>query len=115
MADAAPDFSSPFYVHGSIHQPPDVNYIEALAEVYYPCRLRFDNSVCRGNPFCERLGLVHMRWLVDRSAARGGTPELTRGKSKSRSHEFTGELTSKVDSPNPSRSQWLQLPTRTAR
>jgi hypothetical protein len=24
------------------HQPPDVNYIEVLAKVYVPCRLKFD-------------------------------------------------------------------------
>ena len=43
------------------------------------------------------------------------TTELTRGNRKSQLHEFTGELTSKVNSHYLSRSQWLQLPNSTAR
>jgi hypothetical protein len=43
------------------------------------------------------------------------TPELTRGNRRSQFHEFTGELTSKVNSHYPSRNQWLQLPNPTAR
>jgi len=42
------------------------------------------------------------------------TPELTRGNRKSPFHEFTTELTSKVNSHYRSRSQWLQLPNPTA-
>jgi len=43
------------------------------------------------------------------------TPDPTRGKRKSQSHELTRELTSKVNSHYLSRSQWLQLPNPTAR
>ena len=38
------------------------------------------------------------------------TPEMTRGNRKSQFHEFTGELTSKVNFHYFSRSQWLHLP-----
>ena len=43
------------------------------------------------------------------------TPELTRSNRKSLFHEFTGELTSKVNPHYLSRSQWLHLPNPTAR
>ena len=37
------------------------------------------------------------------------TPGPTRGNCKSQFHNFTGELTSKVNPHNLSRDQWLQL------
>ena len=47
-------------------------------------------------------------------SAQRSTPELTRDNCKSQSHEFTRELTSKVNSHYLSRSQWLQLPNPSA-
>jgi hypothetical protein len=48
-------------------------------------------------------------------ASPPSTPELTRGNRPSEFHEFTGELTSKINSHYLSRSQWLQLPTSISR
>jgi len=45
----------------------------------------------------------------------GNLPRVDAMQSQSQFHEFTGELTSKVNSHYLSRSEWLQLPNPTAR
>jgi hypothetical protein len=46
------------------HQPPDVNWIKALAKVDFNGRLKFQTSVCRGVNLCEKSDGVYFWWLV---------------------------------------------------
>ena len=45
------------------HQPPEVNYIEVLANVDFPCRVHCKVYLLGEIAVCENVDIVHLRWL----------------------------------------------------
>ena len=65
-------------------------------------------------PVCFLMSEVPLHPLARRLTYYPSRRLTDRGKRNSQFHEFTGKVTSKVNSHYLSRSQWLQLPNPTA-
>ena len=61
-------------------------------------------QLCRGLPRCFQALIDYAKTLDFEQVS--STLELTRGNRQGQFHEFTGQLTSKVNSSYHSRSQW---------